>query len=265
MFGKYNNIQLVRIIMKKYIYSVFLMMLGAVAFTACSEDEGQTPGSDSQPVITLYQYEVSGDYNPDNDCFIRVSANSVTTEAYYLAELTADKEARGLSEADYANYVVENGTKLSDISGASEQDVYITDLHGVYTITVVGVNGGTKTMKSTEFSGLDFKPLGKGLYQSEFFEEAWPVDVEYSEVGNRYRISDCWYEGYGFAFSPKGTNVTVYPSKMETGYVHSKYGMVSVTDTGSTYDEATKTFTFAFKWTVSAGSFGVYNEYLTLE
>ena len=55
-----------------------------------------------------------------------------------------------------------------------------------------------------------------------------------------------------------------YPSKTETGYVHSVYGMVSVTDTGSSYDASTKTFTFAFKWTVALGSFGVYNEYLTL-
>ena len=251
-------------IMKKYIESVMLMLLGAVVFTACSADEGQTPGSDSKPVATLYQYSASGDYNPDNDCYIRVSANSATKEAYYFAELTEAKNARNMTDAQYADYVVENGTKLSGIAGASEQDVYITDLHGLYSVAVVAVNGNTKTMQTTEFAGLDYQTLGVGTYTSEFFGEAWAVNVEYSEVGNRYRIADCWYDGYGFAFSPSGANVTVYPSKTETGYVHSVYGMVSVTDTGSSYDASTKTFTFAFKWTVALGSFGVYNEYLTL-
>lgn len=250
--------------MKKHFNNLMLVLLGVVAFTACSADEGQEPGSDSTPIATVYQYTASGDYNPDNDCFFRVSANSATNEAYYLADLKEEKEARNMSDVDYANYVVSNGKKLDNISGASIQDVYITDLHGEYVVSVVAVKGGTKTIKSFDFAGLDYKPFGKGTYSSEWFEDEWEVDLEYSVVGNRYRIANCWYDGYGFAFSPNGSKVTVYPSKIETGDVHSKYGPVSANDTGSTYDTETKTFTFAFKWTVSAGSFGVYNEYLKL-
>jgi hypothetical protein len=250
--------------MKRYFESAMMLLFVGLAFMACKEEAGTEPGGDGTPVATLYQYASSGDYNPDNDCFIRVSANSATESAYYLAELTSEKEARGLSKEQYADYVVSNGTKMSGISGVSEQDVYITGLKGLYTVSVVAVNGSTKTIQQTEFAGLDYKPFGVGIYESEFFGEAWEVEIEYSEIGNRYRIVNCWYDGYGFAFSPSGKSVTVYPSKTETGYEHSKYGMVSVTDTGSTYDPDSKTFTFAFKWTVSAGSFGVYNDYLTL-
>lgn len=250
--------------MKRYFESIITLLFVGLAFIACKEDVGTDVGCDSTPVATLYQYTSSGEYNPDNDCFIRVAANSATESAYYLAELTSDKDARGMSDEQYADFVVSNGIKMSNISGASEQDVYITGLKGMYTVSVVAVKGSVKTMQQTSFAGLDFKPLGVGRYESEFFGDVWEVNVEYSEIGNRYRISDCWFDGYGFAFSPSGANVTVYPSKTETGYEHSRYGMVSVTDQGSTYDEQTRTFTFAFKWTVSAGSFGVYNDYLTL-
>lgn len=251
--------------MKRYFDSFLTVLFVGLAFMACKEENGTEPGGDSTPVATLYHFDASGDYNPDNDCFIRVSANSATQSAYYLAELVSDAEARNMSKEQYADYVVSNGTKLDQISGASEQDVYITGLKGLYTVSVVAVNGNTRTIQQTEFAGLDYQPVGKGTYASEFFNDQWEVDVEYSEIGNRYRITNCWYDGYGFAFSPSGTNVTLYPSKTETGYVHAKYGMVSVTDQGSSYDPEKKEFTFVFKWTVSAGSLGEYNDYLTLE
>lgn len=251
--------------MKRYFESVMTVLFVGLAFMACKEESGTEPGGDSTPVATLYHFDASGDYNPDNDCFIRVSANSATQSAYYLAELSDQAAARGLSKEQYADYVVSNGTKLDKISGTSEQDVYITGLKGMYTVSVVAVNGGTKTMQQTEFAGLDYQYFGIGTYYSDFFGEEWPVEVEYSKIGNRYRITDCWYDGYGFAFSPSGSKVTVYPSKTETGYVHSRYGMVSVTDQGSSFDKDKREFTFVFKWTVSAGSFGEYNDVLTLD
>lgn len=250
--------------MRKYIESFTLVMLSLLMFSACSEDAGTDPGTDGTPVATVYQYTAPSPYNSDNDCFLRIAANSAVKEVYYLAQLTTDKEALNMDDAQYADYVVSKG-KAMDVKAGSAADVYITDLHGSYTIGVVAVNGNTKTLRTTTFDGLDYKPWGTGTYTSDFFGDSWKVNIEHSDIGDRYRIKDNWYEGYGFAWSYEGKNVTVYPTTFETGYVHSKYGMVSATDQGSTYDEKKKTFTFNFKWTVSAGSFGVYAEYLTLD
>jgi len=250
--------------MKKYIKSLLLLALAAVVFTGCKEEYGTDPGNDGTPVATVYQYTVGEGYNSDNDCLIRVATNAAVADVYYLLGLKSAKEARKMTEAQYSDYVVANGKKV-DVKASAYKDVYITDLHGAYTITVVAVNGGEKTSQSVEFTGLDYKALGSFPYVSEMFGDMGKVDVEYSEIGNRYRIKNLWAEGYGFSFSPDGSKVTVYPASMVTGYVHPSYGMMSVADQGSSYDEATKTFTFNFKYSVSAGSFGIKVETLTLK
>lgn len=248
--------------------SILMAAVVATAFTACTEEEGQAPGNDSTPNVTFYQYEASGDYNPDNDLYFRFAANSATKDVYYLVEKQSDKEARNLSDDAYADYVVANGTKAEASAIGGSQDVIVTDLHGMYSIAVVATNGSLKKIVTSTFAGLDYKPLGTGNYYSDFFEEEWPVEVEYSEIGNRYRIVDNWYEGYGLVWTVDGSTASCIPTRTETGYVHSTYGMVYALDQGSSYDESTKTFTFNFRWQVILNggwaAFGNYPDILTL-
>lgn len=253
--------------MKKIMEKTALSLLALALLSACGEDQGTSPGGDSTPVATVYQYTAGGEYNSDNDCLLRVVTNAAAKETYYLAELKTAKEERKMTDAQYAGYVVKEGKKL-DVAASSYKDFYITDLHGLYVVTVVAANGDARTSQSVEFTGLDYEPYGKGTYTSNsglFKPASWEVDVEYSEVGDRYRIANNWTKGYGLAFSHDGSKVTVYPTTMETGYMHPRYGMVSVSGQGSTYNETTKTFTFVFNFTVSAGSFFVKTETLTLK
>ena len=64
-----------------------------------------------------------------------------------------------MTEAQYNDYVVANGKKV-EIKASDYKDIYVTDLHGFYAITVVAVNGNQKTSQSVEFTGLDYKALG---------------------------------------------------------------------------------------------------------
>lgn len=154
--------------MKKYISST-LSLFAMLAFTACTVDEGTTPGSDSAPYVNIKQYEVTSPLNPDNDVQIRILANNKANDVYYLAEKSADKDARGLSADAYADYVVSNGTKatLEDDkqSGGKVVDVTLTDLYGEYTITAVAVNGNAKNASSTSFTGLDWATVCEGTYE----------------------------------------------------------------------------------------------------
>ena len=154
--------------MKKYI-SLAMSLLAMMAFTACTIEEGTTPGGDSAPYVNVMKYEVAAPLNPDNDVKVRIVANNQASDVYYLAEKTAEKDARGLSAEAYADYVVSNGTKAameSDLqSGGKVLDLTLTNLFGEYTITAVAANGGTKNSSSTVFTGLDWKTICEGTYQ----------------------------------------------------------------------------------------------------
>ena len=144
------------------------VLLSMLAFTACSEDNGTAPGGDSQASVIMYNYEAAEPLNPDNDVCYRFVFNNQTSAAYYLAEKTADKEARQMSEDAYADYVVNNGTKIElkedQQSGGYDADLTLTGLYGEYTITTVAVGGNVKKTVSATFLGLDWNDVATGTY-----------------------------------------------------------------------------------------------------
>lgn len=152
--------------MKKYIYSLLTVFIATVAFTSCSDDEGTNPGNDPAPAVTIYQYAASRPNNPDNDIVLRLATNDKTTEVYYLAEKTSDKEAHiaSMGESGYMDYVVSNGVKAEGISGASSTDITVTDLYGVYTITAVAMGGNQKTSAEISYAGLEWTDVVTGTY-----------------------------------------------------------------------------------------------------
>lgn len=112
----------------------------------------------------------------------------------------------------------------------------------------------------------DWETAETGTYTSWWTETSWTHDLEYSPANEQYRFRDLLAEGYHFVFEWDGANeITPIPEKVESGYVHSTYGMVSATTEAATYDEATKTFTFTRKWTVDAGSFGSGDDTYTID
>lgn len=42
--------------MKKYIYSLFALLMAAATTTSCTEEAGTEPGNDSKPSVVLYKY-----------------------------------------------------------------------------------------------------------------------------------------------------------------------------------------------------------------
>lgn len=104
--------------------------------------------------------------------------------------------------------------------------------------------------------------LAVGLFVGQW-EQAMEV---YQLDENIYRLPDYIAEGYDLVFHwDQTTNEAMFlKNSWETGYMHSTYGMITANGRSIVYDEATKTFTFTVEYTVSAGSFGVYNDTFTL-
>lgn len=237
--------------MKKYLYSLFVALLATVAITSCKEDEGTEPGNDAEPVVTIYQYAAARPNNPDNDVVIRLAANSKTSEAYYLAELSADKKSRiaSMGESGYADYVVENGTKVDGISGASNSDVTITDLYGTYAITVVAVNGNRKTSSETTFTGLDWEDVATGTYYygasanliSALGLTSSPTTLQVCTTdANLYRFKDVFATGYSLKINLIDYNGSDEDGEYrffrvpvsETPFTYGSHGAVGVRDVG---------------------------------
>lgn len=114
----------------------------------------------------------------------------------------------------------------------------------------------------------DYKLWKTGEYYDAFwYEDSWEQPIEYSEIQDTYRLSNVWADGYGFTFkfNPDTKDVAFASSaKIATGINHSSYGAISATPVSCGYDADLNAIIFVFKWTVSAGSFGEYEQVLYL-
>lgn len=241
--------------MKKYIYSLFMVLFTTTTMISCIEDEGTEVGNDPNPVITLYQYNAGKPNNPDNDVMLRFATNNKVSEVYYLAEKTEDKDAyiKNNGEDAYLNYVVEKGTKLTDVSGTSNVDIVITGLYGEYTITAVAIGGNMKASAKTVFTGLDWTDVVSGTY---YYADSWVEGTTSDKISGMssnptvlqvcttnptlYRFKDVFGTGAHMKI-----NLIDYQGKdgggeyqffrvppTETSFTFGQYGTVSVRDIG---------------------------------
>lgn len=199
--------------MKKHIEKLVLTLFALLVFTACSDEQGTTVGSDSKPKVTLYKYDAAPPADPDNDITLRVAANSKTESAYYLVEEKSVKEARGMSDAEYAEYVVANGTQITGINGDSFVDVPLSGLFGEKVISVVAVGGGAKNLSSLDFNGLSWSEVVSGTFVfGSYSRRAMTGCPESKDVTllvcttnpNLYKIKDLYGAGYSLKFTKNG-------------------------------------------------------------
>lgn len=242
--------------MKKYINVLGMIFLTIMAFTSCKEEAGTTPGTDSDPAITLYQYTAQApEYNPDNDVRIRIAANNQVAEAYYLVESVADKAAKveDMGETGYMSYVIENGTKVEGVSGTSNTDIMVTGVQGECSITVVGVNGSNLTSSEILFTGLAWEDVVTGTYEfgkvsisggaaaDVVGEASRPTTLQVCTTNpNLYRFKDVFGEGYSMKINLidiKGSDSDGeyqyfrVPTTL-TPYTYGNYGSINICDIG---------------------------------
>lgn len=237
--------------MKKLTY-IFAMAVAGLFLASCSEKEGTTPGNDSAPVVTVYNYApTSAEYDGDTDQILRFVSNGKVESAYYLVEKSEDKKALIASsgESAYIEKVVSQGTPIVfDDEGLFSTTA--TDMTGDYDISVVAVNGNKKTLRSVSFSGIAWDPdaVISGTYyvqrsniRSVVGATSFPATLQrHSEDKSLYRIKG--------ALGP-GTKITIKTIDIQgedsdgvytffripaqaTPYTYGSYGTISVRDVG---------------------------------
>ena len=232
--------------MKKYIYSLFAVLLATAAMTSCTAEEGTVPGNDKDPNVVVYSYTAQKPYNEDNDVALRLAFNNQVESAYYLAEKASEKESRlaSLGEEGYMDYVVSNGTKIGDVT--SNTDLTLTDMYGKYAITIVVANGTKKTFASTEFTGLEWADVVTGTYffavNTSVTGESAPTTLQVCTTDNTlYRLKDVFGKDSHMkiqllpdytATDDDGTYTYFRIPATETPFTYGNYGTVSVRDIG---------------------------------
>jgi len=240
--------------MKRYFESSLIALISLLAFTACSEDEqGVAPGSDGAPHVAIYQLSVQEPYDSDNDQKLRLAVNQQTEAVYYLAEKTADKEARAMSDAEYSDYVTSNGIKPELVAdaqnGGKYVDVIVTGMKGAYTITAVAVGAGQKQISKVTFEGPNWMDVVKGTYkfstraQQRLGVEETKADVQFQNLESDptlYRFKNLY--GFGASLLLRLTDKTgeddydklqyFRVEAQTTPFSYGSYGIISVRDLG---------------------------------
>lgn len=265
--------------MKKILYLFSLMAGIALLVLSCDSDlEGTT-------------FELK-----DNDVFVSFLANELTQEMVaadnnqikveiYRAGNTSgalEVPLTLVTKSDNATYKgVFSVSDASFAAGESKTHAVITydDLDALnpsikYELVLELADkdqllpGAVEKVSITAQRKLTYKAFSKGTFASQFFGDSWAVDVEKAEEADFYKIIDCYVEGYDIVFSVSSDNTIAF-DEQNTGYEHPSYGMVSIA-VPDPADEAPdsfqdgKVFTLYGKFWVSAGSFGVAQETLTL-
>lgn len=266
----------------------YILMLAAVPMLwACSADEGSEPGSDPNPVVTVYCYEPkTPDLNPDNDAIIRFVTNSKTTSVKYLVLPTEDATAaiKNGGEKALLDKVEAEGVKIDDLGADSYADVTIKDLHGDYTIAAVA--NGSSLGNLVKFFGLDWEFVKDGVfvYGAVGSKYAPVKQVEVSlEVcttdENLYHIKDAFGEGTALkmhmlneiGYDDDGAYNMFRVSPTVTPLTYKDYGYISIRDyayaagnssLATQADYACMMYEdgyslFLLQWYVSAGNLGV--------
>lgn len=231
--------------MKKYIENLFLVLFALLVFTACSDEQGTDVGNDSQAKVTVYKYNAQLPLSADNDVVIRVAANNKIQEGYYFIEETESKNARGMSDDQYADFVIANGQKIEGVNGASNTDLVLTGIIGEVTITVVGVGGGNKSYSFITFKGLDWQDITDGTFTFAVngiisrMGASVPATLQYcaNEEG-LYRIKDLYGEGYSLKIRDTGNTAkdatgeykVLSIAAQPTPLVYGSYGAIGVRD-----------------------------------
>lgn len=224
--------------MKKFKY--FLLGLPLAFLGACSEDMGTEPGTDSNPVVTMYSYtpEISDGVNPDNDVIVRFATNSAVTDLYYLVE--SEESANAYIDANgsdaYMQKVIDEGVKV-DVKGSENIDKLITDQHGDIIVTGVATNGGVRSMATVTFTGLDWTKLCSGEFVPNNLGMPNSIcDLEQCvQDDNMFRVKDAFKPGYSLKFKLMGLKGSMagqifYPVRVpeaQTGYSLTVAGAVS--------------------------------------
>ena len=232
---------------------IYLFALAAVSLlvASCTEKIGTEPGNDTIPVVTVYNYAPSAEYDGDTDQRIRFVNNGKATQAFYLVDKTADKAAiiDAQGEEAYIRKVMSQGTAISFNSDGMFETT-VTDMPGEYDISVVASDGSASTLRSVSFKGIAWNTassisgtykLHRASIQNLAGGSSFPALLQRHETDEKlFRIKGALGPGTKITIrlidktgtDEDGTYTYFRIPEQATPFTYNNYGTVSVRDIG---------------------------------
>ena len=257
----------------KILFISVSLVLGVL--TSCSED---IPSREDSPVVSEGTVNAFFPKAQSSTFSVGVDATKFTLS---LSRVKTDTSAKvKLSKTMHIKevFVLRDSVSFAAGESTAQIEVAFSNLDKFKTYTL-GLRLDEKASDPYEINELgttnfvvniqqeDWTDYAQGTFTSGFLEDSWSQSLQYSALLDQYRFPNVWANGYHLVFTwDKASNVKPVEDAVTTGYVHSKYGMVTYSPITSdwTYNSTTKTFHLLGEWTVSAGSFGEAEETFTL-
>lgn len=251
--------------MKKILYLLSVTVLLLVASSCQQEgvkyDLGDKVEASFPSTIVSYQM-VAADGNKIMVEMWRGNTKGAATVPVTITDKTGGVFTPEKSQFDFADgeskaFLTFSYPDIADFGGEKyEIEIAIADENQV------SPNGNEKITVSAQRK-LTFKSLGIGTFTSEFFEEAWPQDVQKAEEAEYYRLPDCYYKGFPIEFSVVDGKINFALQPM--GYKHSA-GMVYWDPREMSKSSISgKTYTFSVRFQIpGVGGFGTFYEVLEM-
>lgn len=250
----------------KNIIYILTLFLSIVVMSSCSEHEGTTydQGNSVNAIFPASELSYNVEDNTDSTglASLAVTVYRGNTKGSIDVPLTLSLPAGVTSTFALKDSVAhfQDGENKVDVilqfkfdelvAGSNVVEVALADT------TQYPIFSASNSLTLSISPVFTFKPLSKGSFTSEFFEESWEQEIYVSnENANVYLLKDCYAKGVDIQFVMNDDRTAVVDfAKQPTGYVHPTYGMISVTYVDS--EVVGKKVSFELKFTVSAGSFG---------
>ena len=262
--------------MKKYILG--LAVLAGGLFASCDKDNVSTIYNSSYQNIS-FETDGASITTKSSTASVPVRITRSNTAGEYTAHYTLTSEENGIftdKNGGTATFAAGEWSTIITIDVANMKggtlykcNLALSEADALSADTIVGTATNTE-MEISVMCDYNWVSLGQGMFTSNMFGDAWPVEVMKAEGVQVYKLVSVYDNGLDMTLKIDADNHVW----VEAQHVwnHSSYGKAyAVGDaTGErnglagTYDPATNTITIAINLYVSAGSFGTEIETLQL-
>ncbi len=201
------------------------LLIGALAFTACSEDIEREPSPVPTEGVQAYVYAESTSLT-----FVPTDALSFTLN---VARQNAQEAAAVHLQAEGEGFTLPETVDFA--AGENVKQVLITFDIPIGTTSTLKVSVPEEESYVYANSEITFtitldytwEDYGTGTYTSMLFGQSWPQPIMKAKEANAYKLPDCITVGYPITFtlSDDGQELVAWDIQA-TGYEDSSYGMV---------------------------------------